>query len=190
MKEEQAAPERIIVIDIKLNRGLVAGLAIVLVVAALLTFLTLTGASASAAETEAAQATSLGMRQFFLTKSTYAKGDAVLDVCAAGYHTASLWELADPSNLEYNTALGLNGDDGGQGPPSHNFGWVRTGYGSDVTAVAGRANCAVWSSVDFSEYGTVVELPFSWTAGAEDIGVWVADTVACGENRRVWCIED
>ena len=117
MKEVQTATEKIIVIDIKLTRGLVVALSCVLVLAALVTFLTLTGNSASASETEAVQAASTGMRQFYLSLVLVDGSDA-LSTCAEGYHMASLWEIADPSNLAYNTALGCTKPDSGQGPPS------------------------------------------------------------------------
>jgi hypothetical protein len=89
MKEKQTAPEKVIVIDIKLTRGLVVALSCVLVLVVLLTFLTLAGDSASASEMEAAQAASTGTRQFYLT-SLPVTGAEALTACAAGYHMASL----------------------------------------------------------------------------------------------------
>ena len=117
MKEEQAAVEKLIVIDIKLTRGLILALSCVVVFGTLLTFLTLRGDSASASGTEADQAASTGTRQFYLT-SALAIGDEALTACAAGYHMASLWEITDLSNLRYNTSLGQASGDSGQGPPT------------------------------------------------------------------------
>jgi hypothetical protein len=191
MKEKQPTPEKFIVIDIKLSRGLVVVLSCLLVLAALLTFLTLTGGSASASETEAAEPASTGIRQYYLTDTLSAvQGDDVLNACAASYHTASLWEIADPSNQKYNTELGLTGDDGGQGPPTNNYGWVRTGFGSSTSSVPGQANCAIWASNGSSDYGTVVLLPHSWTAGLDDVGVWETGVRQCSQFARVWCIGD
>jgi hypothetical protein len=45
---------------------------------------------------------------------------------------ASMWEISDPSNLRYDTQLGVTTADSGFGPPAGTsfvafFGWVRTG---------------------------------------------------------------
>lgn len=187
MKEVQTAPERIIVIDIKLTRGLLVGLAGVLVVAVLLGFLTLTGGNASASELGAAETASTGMRQFYLTSAT-PDGNEVLGACAAGYHMASLWEIADPSNLKYNTDLGTHLLDSGQGPPG-TPGWVRTGWtsGTDVT---GRANCSLWTSDSSGDSGSYALLHSEWDGDRDELGVWTVSTGICSGERRVWCIED
>lgn len=189
MKEKQTAPEKLIVIDIKLNRGLVVALSCVLVVAVLLTALTLAGGSASASEVEAAQPASTGIRQFYMTAGVY-QGDAALSACAAGYHMASLWEIADPSQLQYNTSLGLWMSDSGQGPPANKRGWVRTGYVSNTLYEPGGSNCAVWTSSQEGHYGTQVILPTDWTSDSDDIGVWSATADNCIFSNHVWCIED
>ena len=191
MKEEQTVPEKLIVIDVHLNRGLVIALSCIVVMAALVSFLALAGGIASAAESVTAPAASTGMRQYYLTEvSSAVQGDEALNACEELYHMASLWEIADPSNLEYNTELGLVANDGGQGPPTNNNGWVRTGYGSDTSNVPGRGNCAIWTSDDGTHYGTVVALPETWTAGSDDLGVWTASVLECNLSARVWCIED
>jgi hypothetical protein len=188
MKEKETTSEKTIVIDIKLTRGLVVVLSCVLVGVGLLTYLPLTGKSAVASEAETAQAASTGMRLYYLTQSEY-KGNGALSACAAGYHFASFWELADPSNLKYNTSLGYMRDDSGYGPP-YKIGWVRTGYASSGTNVAGRANCLLWASNSGTDYGTQAYLPSSWTAGDEDMGVWVVSSIPCSGSASVWCIED
>jgi len=67
MKEKETVPEKIIVIDIKLTRGLVVALSCVLVVVGLLAYLALTGESAAASGSdvamEASLAASTGIRQ-------------------------------------------------------------------------------------------------------------------------------
>ncbi|MBN1977209.1 MAG: hypothetical protein JW918_07385 [Anaerolineae bacterium] len=188
MKEKETTPEKTIVIDIKLTRGLVVALSCVLVGVALLTCLTLTGESAAASEVETAEAVSSGMRLYYLTQVEY-KGNGALSACATGYHFASFWELADPSNLKYNTSLGYMRDDSGYGPPYKN-GWVRTGYVSSGTDVPGRANCLLWTSDSGTNYGTRVNLPSSWTSGDEDMGVWEINSGSCSGSASVWCIED
>jgi hypothetical protein len=78
-------------------------------------------------------AASAGLRGYYLTESTYNGADADgtdgngAGVCAEGYHFASLWEILDPSNLKYDTGLGMVRDDSGQGPPTFPYfgGWLR-----------------------------------------------------------------
>ena len=179
--------ERTIVIDIKLTKRLVVVLSCVLTIAALLAYLILTGESAVAAgETSPAQ--SSGMRQFYLTTAAYT-GTQTLTACAGGYHFASLWELADPSNLKYNTSLGHTEADSGQGPPSSMEGWVRTGYQSDIVMTPGHANCAAWTT-GYADFGTLAVLPSDWTAGQQDMSVWDVWIGYCGFSMPVWCIED
>ena len=89
---KETTSEKTIVIDIKLTKGLVVVLSCVLVVVALLTYLTLTGESAAASETETAAVQVTGMRQYYLTELEY-KGDEVLTACATGYHMAFFWEI-------------------------------------------------------------------------------------------------
>jgi hypothetical protein len=193
--EEKGVPEKTIVIDIKLTRGLVVALSCALVVVGLLAYLTLTGKRAAASETgtsgEASLAQSTGMRQFYLTPGIGVQGNQARTACAAGYHMASIWELAAPSNLKYNTSLGANWDDNGQGPPTNHYGWVRTGYTASSTGGAGVANCDAWNST--SGTGTYVWLHALWTdtsALGEDVGVWSTDLDSCASVRPVWCIED
>ncbi len=45
-------------------------------------------------------------RKFYLTRENTFDGSEAPSACAAGYHMASLWEIFDPSNLVYDTALG------------------------------------------------------------------------------------
>ena len=184
--------ERTIVIDIVLTGRLVLVLSCVLTVAALLAYLALTGKSAAAAgrgaSGEMPLAQSSGMRQFYLTLLAEPGADAPT-ACAQGYHFASLWELTDPSNLKYNTSLGLTLADSGQGPPQW-IGWVRTGYAANTSGAAGRANCDGWTSSDALDYGTFATLPADWTGGVQDMGVWNVSTSICSGIRQVWCIEN
>ena len=84
-----------------------------------------------------------GKRKFYLTTgSPGVAGNQVLTACASGYHTASLWEILDPSNLEYDTKRGVTKDDAGSGPPagSDGDGWIRTGNFSNTGPTPGQAN--------------------------------------------------
>jgi hypothetical protein len=137
------------------------------------------------------------MRQYYLSRS-YVQGDRALSVCADGYHFASIWEIADPSNLKYNTALGLVSDDSGQGPPTAikflgnptpALGWVRTGYSVSALGTTGQANCNAWTTQGSLASGTVAGLPTDW-AGGQDIGAWEAETRGCSILTNVWCVQD
>jgi hypothetical protein len=188
----ESAGKRTIVVDVSLIRELVVILCCVLSTVALLAYLALTGVRTVAAEAETAQAASDGMRQFYLTKDGY-QGDAAKTACAAGYHMASFWEIADPSNLKYSTTLGHTLTDSGQGPPSFYggvLGWVHTGYVAHTAGDVGRANCNLWTSPSASHRGTSAYLHYEWTGGWQDIGVWSVGHSGCQLENHVWCIED
>ena len=178
--------ETIIVIDLKGTRGLVV-LDGALTVMLLMLFLALPAEDGVVTASEMSVTQSTGMRQFYLSEGA-SQGNSALAQCAAGYHMASLWEIADPTNLKYNTSLGRTAGDSGQGPPSNDVGWVRTGWQSDSSGPAGQANCTVWG--EFGGAGTLVNLLDYWTSGDQDIGVWNADADSCALWKPVWCVED
>jgi len=107
----------------------------------------------------------------------------------AGYHFASMWEITDTSNLEYNTDLGFTWADSGQGPPSYSIGWVRTGYYGGITSTPGQANCDTWDSSSNINYGSVASLPKDWAAG-EELDIWMVSAASCDLIINVWCVED
>ena len=205
--------EKVIVIDINLNRGLVALLALALLAAAFLGYLAWGRDEAAASGPQApldhardrpfdyAQdrplAASAGLRGYYLTQGTYNGADADgtdgngAGVCADGYHFASLWEILDPSNLKYDTDLGMVRDDSGQGPPTFSFfgGWMRTGYFPNTSNTPGMGNCNAWSSSSDSDWGTYARLPHDWPA-EQDIHVWEVYAPWCNVNRYVWCVAD
>jgi hypothetical protein len=187
--------EKTIVIDINLTRGLVALLALALLVVALLGYLAWNQHEVAASGPQAPLAQSSGMRGYYLTQSEYngAEADGTdgngAGVCAEGYHFASLWEIMDPSNLKYNTPLGYTNDDSGQGPPSYVEGWVRTGYYSSTSSTPGYGNCNVWTSSSSGHYGAYAYLPPVWEA-EKDIHVWQVRYWSCPSPLSVWCVED
>jgi hypothetical protein len=201
--------EKVIVIDINLTRGLLALLALALLMAAFLGYLVWGRGEVAASGPQApldhpfdlAQgkplAQSSGMRGYYLTQSRYPGADADgtdgngAGVCAEGYHFASLWEIMDPSNLKYNTDLGFVREDSGQGPPTGGnvSSWVRTGYFGSTEASAGAGNCNVWTTGSSDYYGTTARLSDNWTAG-QDIHVWEVFSPACNARKQVWCVED
>ncbi len=132
-----------------------------------------------------------GQRRYYITDLAQQPNQA-LTACAAGFHFASLWEIADPSGLQYDTTLGQTTLDSGGGPSTtQGLGWVRTGYNfADVNNTAGHANCNLWTSNNNSHYGTVAVLPQIWTSGAQDLSVWDVDVRTCNFTLGVWCVED
>lgn len=131
---------------------------------------------------------------FYLTLTT-AIGSSALTHCTAGFHMASLWELFDPSALDYDTTRGQTRADSGQGPPSgaSSLGWVRTGYDAAANSAGGIGsnNCNAWTSGDAADDGVAVSLEENWTSAGTDIAPpWQFWQMACSIARRVWCVQD
>ena len=127
--------------------------------------------------------------EYYLTK-TWTDGDSALTTCTTGYHTASLWEIIDVSNLQYDTTLGLTLTDSGSGPPATYYGWVRTGSLSGNSTTPGQGNCNAWTSKSGSHYGTTVALADDWTAAGVLVAPWGAFVYKCDTELHVWCMED
>ena len=139
-------------------------------------------------------------RKFYLTQIKHNGGQA-LSACAAGYHMASLWEIHDPSNLRYDTALGFTQGDSGFGPPipfpfgppqlDRPFGWVRTGNGSANSGTPGATNCHAWTSANGDDNGTFIFLASTWDSTDVTVIIpWRAGVSACDSTLRVWCVQD
>ncbi|MDX9956518.1 MAG: hypothetical protein RBT75_20645 [Anaerolineae bacterium] len=130
-----------------------------------------------------------GGRHFYLTESVYSTNQ-VRTACASGYHTASLWELYDVSNLiyDYNHPAAYTKADSGYGPPAYWYGWVRTGYDSSNSSTTGTGNCNNWSSTSNTVYGVSVRLSRTWETAPGDIGPWDATSFTCDYTGPVWCV--
>ena len=176
--------EKTIVIDVHLSKRLLWILVTIALLSAVLLYLALSERPAEASF----QAQATGQRQYYLSQN-YVRGHQPLTSCAAGYHMASLWEIADPSNLLYNTTLGKTDADSGSGPAAGAPGWVHTGFINSTSAIAGHANCNGWTSLSGSHYGTIATLPDTWS-NAEDLGVWDVAAQYCDYYQSVWCVED
>jgi hypothetical protein len=130
------------------------------------------------------------MRQFYLsTRVAYGNEPTGDDgygggVCADGYHFASFWEIVDPSNLKYNTDLGLTVSDSGRGPPRGYFGWVRTGSLGNS-----GSNCSTWTRSDVDARGTSVHFS-SISDHVNTEAVWELTLRSCNQNPSVWCVQD
>jgi hypothetical protein len=130
------------------------------------------------------------VRAFYLA-GPEVQGSAALNACAAGFHMASLWEIHSVGSLRYETALGLQTDDSGFGPPT-TAGWVRTGSFA-FAQTAGAANCHAWTSTNTADFGTTVGLVFVWAptnTTTSTVLPWLAQAVSCADRRPVWCVED
>jgi hypothetical protein len=129
-----------------------------------------------------------GLRKYYLTNGTYG-GANTKTACASGYHMASLWEILDTTQLEYNTSLGFVMGDTGSGPPTYVFGWIRTGNYSYSSSTPGLGNCNAWTVT--TGMGTIAQLPNSWYSTNVDLHVWDVATDGCGTSvHHVWCVED
>ncbi len=146
-------------------------------------------------------------RKFYIPKGSYDTGQGLYDgahapsACASGFHMANLFEILDPTSLEYDTALGWTRDDSGYGPPSYIRAWVRTGqdaFAGEGSAV-GYANCNAYTSADPSNRGVIVGLSRSWRFDPEQpadqhrnyvADWWVPIAVDCDGHYPVWCVED
>ena len=167
---------------------LVALLALALLIVAGLGYLAWNRDEVAASAPQAPLASSAGMRQYYLTITSHS-GASADEVCAGGYHFASLWEILDPASLKYNTSLGSIQLDSGQGPPSNLVGWVRTGYNGNTSSTVGMGNCLAWLSSNSIYNGTVADLPHQWTT-ATNLHVWNTSSYSCNTSTRVWCVED
>jgi hypothetical protein len=173
-------------------------LALALLPVLVLTALTVNRARAITPDSLSASGAASGARQYYLSRS-YVQADEAPSACTAGYHFASIWEIADPSTLRYNTTLGLPSSDSGEGPPTaislfgspvSVHGWVRTGYSFSTSGSIGQANCATWLSKYGFYFGTVANLPSNWTGGEQDVGVWNTEVRTCDTHSWVWCVQD
>ena len=177
-------------IEIQLTRGVVIALGLMLLVAAVLGYLVWSEREVAAAGAQSISAQAGTPAKYYLTSSVVAANNA-LTACATGYHMASLWEILDVSNLEYNSTLGLTLQDSGSGPPNTYPGWVRTGYNSASSTTPGYGNCLAWTTTNNIYSGTRVRLPLDWTVAAEWSAPWEADAETCDHpSTRVWCVED
>lgn len=138
------------------------------------------------------------LKRYYLSANRV-NGSEVLRQCREGFHTASLWELFDTSNLRYAAEFGEStlGLDKGSGPPTGFFGWVRTGWsvepGGGDSSIPGRAHCSLWTSASSSRHGTRIRLTNDWrkkNLPISRIGPWDAEAQTCNETNRVWCIEN
>jgi hypothetical protein len=133
-------------------------------------------------------------RAYYLTQ-TLQDAAAAPYACAPGFHMASLSEIFDPTNLRYDTSLGVFTDEPAAGIPPVRFGWIRVGiivpepYQNDTP---GRASCNHYTSSDPDLNGTVVAFDDDWAQWSTPnrISPWQATIRACSVSQRTWCVQD
>jgi hypothetical protein len=130
-------------------------------------------------------------RGFYLTELDY-DADQALSACAEDYHMASLWEILDVSNLAYayDHPDAHTKDDSGRGPPSHWYGWLRTGWNSSGTDTAGVGNCQNWTSITSGDRGSIGRLTYDWATAPTAVGPWETLAWDCSGIAPVWCVQD
>jgi hypothetical protein len=130
-------------------------------------------------------------RHVYLTVDNYLPAYA-RSACTSGYHMASLWEIMDVSNLIYDYAqpYAATQDDSGHGLPTYLAGWVRTGYSSSSTNVAGTGNCNSWTSSNAADYGTAAYLSRQWETVYSQADLWILPVYPCNVAGQVWCARD
>jgi len=128
-----------------------------------------------------------GRKFFYLSKTTHA-GTQVQSACDAGYHMASLWEIFDLGEVEYENQLGHNHPaltDQGDGPPAGFAGYVQMGRGSTTE------NCAGWNTLSAVSNGMIARLNNNLrTAASAASDPWLLGLSACDTPQRVWCVQD
>ncbi len=130
-----------------------------------------------------------GRRLLYLS-ATEGNGSQALTLCDPGFHPAALFEIWDPSGLQYDTTRGQTRDDSGLGPPSGITGWVRTGsFQNTAGPNVGQANCDGWTSASGGLTGSSVRLEEFWSTTGPS---WPWDGIAalCSATKGTWCVQD
>ena len=149
------------------------------------------GSSSEATPAASLAASSAGKRLFYLRNASLT-GNLATSACTSGFHMASMWEILDVSNLvyDYSNSYATTRDDDGTGPPAGSVGWVRTGYSSSGTNMAGTGNCHNWTSLSAASYGTAARLGTNWNTPPGQVALWGFETWNCDTLVRTWCIQD
>lgn len=128
-------------------------------------------------------------RKFYLTVGQFDGAQAPL-ACATGFHMASLWEIFHTTNLRYDTTLGFTAADSGSGPPSDEYGWIRTGKAAATHDENGVANCDAYTSNSAQHWGSAASPEEDWETSGRAISPWQDLTTTCNLTWQVWCVQD
>src|SRR5262249_17819199 len=129
-------------------------------------------------------------RRFYLTKDDSFDGSQAPTACAIGFHMANLFEIFDPTTLQYDSNLGFSQlppalSDMGSGPPNRSgpgspgSGWIRTGNVSGNGVTAGALDCNAYTSNSIGASGTTVALNDDWNEASQAVSPWRATTGGC-----------
>ena len=125
-------------------------------------------------------------RRIYLTQGNHA-GNAVLTACALGFHPASINDVQDAGQFQYDTTLGRTGNTVHLGPPYHS-GWV-------THDLDNSDNCNGFTNGLATTSGVIAEVqavPLAIFSG----GVHPPEAPSiklsnCDDTRwGVWCVED
>ena len=119
-------------------------------------------------------------QSYYLTSGEFNAVEAP-SACIDGYHFASIWEIADPSNLQYNNDIPESIHIGDYGPPTGAPGWVRIGTMDTAD------ECTDWTSAAHTQSGKVASLNVDSLIGG---GGWNLNVQTCDERGLVWCVSD
>jgi hypothetical protein len=135
-------------------------------------------------------------KKYYLTVNGFTGGDAI-KACDRRFHMASLFEIQDPSNLQYvNRSTPVYDslvDDQGLGPPSNRMGWVRSGVYPPSGFVY---DCPDYWDQHDPHTGTTLTLNAHSFYAAPDLPAshpntwWSAALRPCSQPVLVWCVED
>jgi hypothetical protein len=130
-------------------------------------------------------------RRYYLTPNQL-QGNHGANDCAFGFHMASIFELLDLSDLEYDRTRGYLLNDIGSGPPEAQ-GWARPGTngGATTSCSTGQINSPPWSSNSATSDGVVVTPIWgSFATSTDSTPRWRSQVMQCDDAFRVWCVED
>jgi Right handed beta helix region len=135
-----------------------------------------------------------GRKRYYLTNfwtQGAFDGATAANACESrpGFHMASLWEILDPSTLQYDFTYGEVVEPGSQGPPTARHGWLRTSNDGGNNG-PGEANCRGATSASSADSGTISYIARDWGLGAQSTSPWIHQVLPCDTSARVWCVED
>jgi hypothetical protein len=130
-----------------------------------------------------------GWRRYYVTQGESPSTGAPT-ACAPGYHFASLWEIHDPSQLDYDARLGRTKADAGTGPPVEG-GWIRTADEAEAGLIL-PTNCNAWQSTSPADYGSYAfpARPWNTSASQPHAAPYAVGALDCANLVPVWCVQD
>jgi hypothetical protein len=123
-------------------------------------------------------------RRIYLTSAVHI-GSTALAACTSGFHMASVFEIYEIGQFEYDSVLGETYGDAGPGGWPFGRGWARTGYFG-----GSGESCDHWTTAS-GYLGTVMSLgPASGFGSPGGPLAWETSIESCENTIAVWCVED